>query len=139
MNKLLQILEMRPTESEHMSQQIVIECLQRENWRTYSSRTCTTANIEDIITRYLEYHARVPGFLTANVYATEPAAVFGWKDEEGVTYKGGVYKNGVVMVADQPNGERVLTLFIDEADAEQWLYPDEENYQLLGKKIREQK
>lgn len=118
----------------YTSKTMVIEMLQKEDWRTYSS--LTTDKVDQVIDRFLKNHARIPGLISKEVYAQVPAQVFYWADDTG-SFKGGLFANGAVMVANRSDGSVIRTLFIDDVTARRYLYPGEDHYKNLGRMVRE--
>lgn len=111
-----------PTHSFDGSRALLLEIMQRTDWRCYSSKA--GVDTKPLVERYLQHHARVPGVLRHDALALIPAAVLEMQDPDGTSYKGALFMNGAVLLIQHP-GELVYTLFIEHDTAERWGYPTE--------------
>lgn len=113
------ILRADPTESTHTSRLLLLDILlHKPQWRCYTTQT--HSETDTLIARFLRSHARIPGMITPESQASEPAAIFYWKDTEGVHYKGATFLNGAVFYARHPGGREVRTLFVADETAQMW-------------------
>lgn len=117
-----ELLGLEPTVSEYTSETILLEVVHKEDWRCYASRNYEGAS--DLAERFLKYHATVPGFVSDELRAKKPVEVFFFVTGDESSAKGGLFKNGAVLVAHSSEGQDI-SLFIDDASAQRLNYPDE--------------
>lgn len=129
------ILGLEPTLSEYRSESLLMEIMQKEDWRCYPGETCEESR--DLANRFLQYHSTVPGFISEEMRAREPAAVLYFVSSNRESVKGGVFKNGCVLVVHS-GGEEVVSLFIDDASAQRLNYPDK-GYVYMTQQVEETK
>lgn len=116
------LLGMDPTLSEYSSESLLIEIIHKEEWRCYPGETCEESR--GLAERFMQYHSTVPGFVSEEMRAQQPAAVLFFVGDNGDSVKGGVFKNGCVLVVHS-EGKEIVSLFIDDASAQRLNYPDE--------------
>lgn len=115
-----EIMQLETTMSSNNSQKVFLELLYGE-WRFYSNQV--TPVTDELIDRFLQSHARMPGFVTDEILAVVPVEIFGWRTDSGVGTHGALFTNGAVL-SITGEGKQVKLLFIDEATAHRWGYPD---------------
>lgn len=93
-------------------------------WRCYAS---AIGAYDDWINRYLSAHARVPGIVTDDMPSATPVYVLRWWRQApppGMA-EGIVYRNGAVITIYTQGQAALKLLFVAEADATGWRYPEE--------------
>lgn len=128
-----EVMQMEPTLSSNNSEMLFRELL-THNWRYYSNHT--TLEIDTLIERFLQSHARMPGFVTDEILAVIPIEVFEWRTPAGVGTHGALFTNGAVVSIAGTEGQLVKMLFIDETTADRWRYP--EGYFIHGERADEE-
>lgn len=117
-----ELLSKEPNMSEFSSKKLLLEIFSKEEWRCYGSNICDES--EELASRYLKHHARIPGLISNEMVAHNPASVFYFADDEDrESVKGGLFSNGAVIFS-HAEGKRSTSLFIDEAAAQRLGYPD---------------
>lgn len=121
---LEELLLAQPTMSENNSEKLMIEIMTQPDWRCYSS--AIFPGCVGLIGRFLASHAKQPGLVTTEMLALVPITVFGYHvTHSGVRVRGATFLNGAVVVVYPPQDTATHLLFVDEATATTWSYPDE--------------
>lgn len=118
------LLTIEPTLSENVSRGMFHEILQ-QGWRAYSSEELGQEETQQLVDRFLRAHARIPGLITEKMMATMPIDSFRYTTEEGARILGSLFLNGAVVTVFPPNIGSTLILFVNDATAEQWKYPED--------------
>lgn len=116
---------LNPTLTESHSVAAFLEILTHEGWVCYTSTRSTHVDVDALANRFLRSHALVPGLVTEFTLATEPVAVWYWKEDNGETYKGGLFSNGAVHLRFGPDGSSDVMLFVAKETTQKWGYPDD--------------
>lgn len=117
-----ELLSLNPTISEYTSEQMIVQIVEKEEWRCYSATTCSES--KELAERYLRFHARIPGLAVREIKATRPVDVF-YATDGTASIKGGLFLNGAVVIASNPGKPHSISLFIDDAVAQKNHYPNE--------------
>jgi len=102
---------------------------EQNNWRCYSPMVSSGGReeVDKLCERYLRSHATVPSAFSKEVLSPTPMEIFECTWGEFFLH-GGLYVNGAVVHVKHPllnEGDPYNLLFIDDALAARWGYPDD--------------
>lgn len=116
------IMQSPATCSENVSTGLVVDMLGKSDWRAYSTYQ-GRSDLDDLIRRYLQNHARVPSMLTGEALALVPLEVLRC-EIAGSYIEGFLYLNGAVLVTTTAS-EEIVTLFVADELVTTHGYPDD--------------